>query len=420
MKRILIECGHERNRNAGDEAYFASMVDQFRSSLGNIEITTFSDRIERDKERYGVKTIYSGGTPLKTLKSFFSIVQTIKRNDIYIWGAGQILRDDTGLKSPLYRLSRPFIAKLLGKPVMSYAAGIGPLESTTARFLAKRILNLFDVIAVRDEHSRRLLEQLGIHRKKIFLTADPAFALEPASPSDVDDLLSQLKIDGTRTLLGVAPFGPAFRGVRSILPAKYQMKFNMWKPGGEEKYKNHVQIMADFLDHIIETYEYQLVFIAQDASWQGADDRISEDIISLMSNQDSVLSINADDFAPKILKAFMGRMKAVIGGRMHSLILASGIGTPVLGVCFENKIKTFGSIIDQKDYFVDANDNLELQQLMGIFDSLLRNEKEIRKALVIKMQYLKKLANENTSLLKHMLYTDPDIKNYMYKNEINA
>ena len=160
MKRILNESGHERNRNAGDEAYFAAMVDVFRKYLGEheLQIAAFSDRPVRDRDRYGVETIYSGGSLFKTFGSFVKIVRAIMNCDIYVWGAGQILRDDTGIKSPLYRLSRPLLAKMLGKPVMAYAPGIGPLETRCARFLAKHVLNTFDIITVREIFSKELLK----------------------------------------------------------------------------------------------------------------------------------------------------------------------------------------------------------------------------------------------------------------------
>jgi len=88
MKRILNESGHERNRNAGDEAYFATMVEVFRETLGNIHITSFSDRPERDRVRYGIETVYSGGTLFKTLSAFAKIVRAVTNFDIYVWGSG--------------------------------------------------------------------------------------------------------------------------------------------------------------------------------------------------------------------------------------------------------------------------------------------------------------------------------------------
>ncbi|MFX0200663.1 MAG: polysaccharide pyruvyl transferase family protein [Candidatus Hodarchaeota archaeon] len=404
MKKILNESGHERNRNAGDEAYFATMVEMFREHFGEVHITSFSDRLERDRKRYDVQTVYSGGTIFKTIGSLWNILSTIMNCDVYVWGSGQILRDDTGIKSPLYRLSRPLIAKILGKPVMAYAVGIGPLETRIARLLAKLVLNTFDLITVREPFSRELLKSIGVSKPDIHLTVDPAFALKPASSRQVTPALREIGIeDDNSSLIGIAPFGPAFRGVRSLLPAKYQVKLDMWPPNGREKYSKHVQIMAQACDYIVEKYKAKLIFFAQDASWQGLDDRIARDIISHMNHQISARCLNNDDYSPSVIKGMMGRMEFVMGGRMHSLILASGIGIPVLGLCFEQKIKKFGETIVQSEYFVDAEKVHKTKDLTKIIDQLWSHRNRIRHDLGIRMQDLRHEVFRNVARLAVLL-----------------
>ena len=404
MKKILSESGHERNRNAGDEAYFATMVVLFRKLLGDVEISAFSDRPERDRSRYDVDTIYSGGTLFGTLKNLFCIINAIRRCDVYVWGAGQLLRDDTGIKSPLYRLSRPVLAKLLGKPVMAYAIGIGPIGMKMTRFLSRHVLNLFDLITVRDEFSRELLEQIGVNSRKIHVTIDPAFALTPSPKKEIDTLLSSFGMEpANRPLIGVAPFGPAFRGVRSILPVKYQVKRDIWQPNGEQKYDHHVSVVAQACDYVAEKYKARCVFIAQDCSWQGRDDKIVDDIISRMKNQDQTICLNADDYPPSLLQGLMGRMEFVMGGRMHSLIIASGINTPVLGICFEQKIKSFGEVIGQPKYFIDESEIKSVDDLLTVIEQICSNRHLIRSELETRVNQLKQKVESNVMLLGELL-----------------
>ncbi|MFP4085195.1 MAG: polysaccharide pyruvyl transferase family protein [Desulfobacteraceae bacterium] len=382
MLRILIECGHERNRNAGDEAYFASMVHLFRNYFEDVNISAFSDRPSRDRSRYGIKTIYSGGTLYGTLFSSLDILKGIRACDVYVWGGGQLLRDDTGIKSPLYRLSRPFIAKLLGKPLMAYAVGVGPLEMGKTRFFARKILNLFDLITVRDSKSLELLKHIGVSKPDILLTVDPAFGLEISPDEIVEKALKQLPLDRNTPIVGVAPFGPAFRWVRSLLPAKYQVKFDMWSPGGKSKYQNHVRNMALICDHVVKQYDVALIFIAQDISWQGCDDEISRAIISHMSRSEKAVLINADDYRPETLKGIIGRMAFMIGGRMHSLILACSVGTPVLGICFEDKIRQLGGILGQKECFIDAKEIGNFAEMHFLISKMLNERQYISSELI--------------------------------------
>ncbi len=402
MLTILIESGHERNRNAGDEAYFSSMVQLFRKHLGPVRILTFSDRPDRDHARYGVETVYCGGTLQRTLLSSLEIISAIRACDIYVWGSGQILRDDTGIKSPLYRLSRPLVAKVMGKCVVAYAVGVGPVEMRATRLLAKWILNAFDLITVRDRKSLDIVKRLGVVNPEVFLTVDPAFGLRAGSSNKVENALMQMSLPENMLVVGVAPFGPAFRGVRSLLPAKYQVRLNMWRPGGKGKYEEHVRRMASICDRIVEKYNTALLFIAQDASWQGCDDQISNDIMSHMSHPENAILINADDYRPEVLIGIMRRMFFMVGGRMHSLILACRAGVPVLGICFEDKIRQLATIIRQNEYFVDADEVEDSAKMHSIIDKIWEKRSRIGNEIVDAVGKLEVEVEKNVQRLRRL------------------
>jgi polysaccharide pyruvyl transferase WcaK-like protein len=407
MINILNESGHERNRNAGDEAYFATMVSLFKNAFDNVRITAFSDRPDRDRNRYGVSTVYSGGRIKKTLASIIPIVNAIRKCDVYVWGAGQILRDDGHIISPLYRLSRPLLAKLFGKKVMAYGVGIGPLE-TQIRTIAKHILNRFDLITYRDPTTGKILLDIGVHRPEIYQTVDPAFGLEPADEASVDRFQSQLGLGNTdRPMMGVAAFGPAYRGtsrgVQSILFAEFKANRDMWQTGGKENYIQHVKMLAKSYDYVVDRFNANLVFIVQDTSGQGLDDRITRDIIKHMRHHRQSIIIIADDHPPALLKGLMGRMALMTGGRMHSLILACGQGTPLLGMCYENKIKSFGKVLQQEENFIDAYNIQRVDDLNRHFNRVWENRVEIRNAIEKRMQALRSEVNRNVERLRSLI-----------------
>jgi len=402
--RILIESGHERNRNAGDEAYFAAMVTLFRKHLGGIELTTFSDRPHRDRERYGIRAVYSGGSLVKSFLSVGKIIGAIRTCDIYLWGAGQILRDDTHILAPPYRLFRPFIAALMGKKVMAYGAGIGPLASRKASFLARQVLNRFSLVTYRDDATGRILSDIGVKPSLMIKTVDPAFGLLVADDTAVDRLMDSIGLlDIERPLVGVAAYGPAyrgaFRGLRSLLPAQMQAERDMWQAGGKAKYSQHVKILATAYDELIRRYNAHLVFIVQDASGQGLDDRITRDIIDNMVHDEQLTVISADDYPPALLKGLIGRMEMVSGGRMHSLILACGIAVPIQAICYERKIKALGTIVDQQDNFIDAYELKDAKELISRIDRVWENRKRIRTALEKRMSSLRGEVQNNVERL---------------------
>ncbi len=390
MVRLLIESGHERNRNAGDEAYFAAMVALFRKYLNPVELATFSDRPDRVHERYNLKAVYSGGTLVKSLFSLSKIISAINNCDVYVWGAGQILRDDTHILAPPYRLFRPFLAALFGKKVMAYSAGIGPLESRKARFIAKYVINRFDLVTYRDEATGGILTDIGVRQALLVKTVDPAFGLEAADSATVDRLLNDLGLfSSERPLVGVAAYGPAyrgaFRGLRGLVPAQMQAKRDMWQAGGKAQYTRHVEMLARVYDYMIEHYDIQLLFIVQDSSGQGLDDRITKDITRNMANQKWITVISADDHPPSVLKGVMGRMEMISGGRMHSLILACGMATPILAICYERKIKAFGAVVDQQENCIDGYRLKSEKELIDQIDRVWKNRDQIRKRLAKRM-----------------------------------
>lgn len=407
MVRILNESGHERNRNSGDEAYFATMVDLFRQSFNTVEIRTFSDRPEHDKKRYNVQTVYSGGTLKRSFKSLIDVIKAIKWCDVYVWGAGQILRDDNFILSPPYRLSRPLIAKLMGKPVMAYGVGIGPLEIKVIRLLARHVLNQFDLITYRDNTSGEILKSLKLHKPAIKETVDPAFGLKPADDMAIDQLMDKLKINKNEHIIGIAPFGPAFRGafqgIRNFLPAKFQADHDIWGKGGKKQYARHIKMLAEAFDTTVRKYHVKLVFIVQDASGQGLDDKISKDIIEDMQLKQHTFILNGDDYHPALIKGLMGRMIMVIGGRMHSLILASGIGTPIIATCYEKKIRAFGAVIDQNQYFINGYQINCADDLNSIIEDVWKNRSEIKNALLTRMDEIQNEVQRNVTRLMGLL-----------------
>ena len=407
MTRILIESGHERNRNAGDEAYFAAMVPLFRKYLDPVELVTFSDRPDRDRKRYDMEAVYSGGTIAKSFFSLGKIINAIRKCDIYVWGAGQILRDDTHILAPAYRLFRPFLAFLFGKKIMAYGAGIGPLESRKAKFLAKYVLNRFDLITYRDETTGRILADMGIPGSILVKTVDPAFGLVAADETAVDHLLDKLGLPSTKhPLVGVAAYGPAFRGAfrgfRGLIPAQMQAARDMWQEGGKANYTKHVKLLAKAYDYMIRRYDAQLIFIVQDASGQGLDDRITRDIIKNMENDLQISVISADDYPPALLKGLIGRMEMISGGRMHSLILASGMATPILAICYEQKIKAFGAIVNQQEYFMDGYQLKDEKALIDQIDRVWKHRGQIRHQLEKQILPLRSEVNRNAGRLANM------------------
>ncbi len=403
MKRIVIETGSDFAQNKGDEAYFAVMVAMFKERMGKVEITKFANNFEEIMQRYSVKAIYSGGSFLKRLKSLIATMQAILECDLYVWGGGQLLHDSTGIVSVLYRLARPFIAKLFRKSVIAYAVGIGPLETKLGKLLARTVLNLFDVITVRDGLSKELLRAVGVIKPPIHVTVDPAIALLPAKPERINEILTHSGlIHNEKPLIAVLPFGPAFRSSRSLIPTAFRAKHNIWPPGGETKYKKHVLLMAEACDYMVTRLNANLVFIAMDTSiTHGGDDKLAANIIHYMKHKDKTIIIR--DYTPEEIGGILSKMALVIGSRMHGLILASGMMVPVVGIGFSQKMRSFARIIAQEKYFINVEDITTVHDLTSLIDTAWFNRDQVREEIKAKIMDLRRMVKYNVSFVLNLL-----------------
>lgn len=405
MKRIVIEGGGDFSHNRGDEAYIASMISMFRDSFKNLEITKFAGHPEEIEQRYGIKAIYSGSNPVRRLKSLWPTFKAIVNADLYVWGGGHIILDSYGIHSIIYRLSRPCFAKLIGKPVIAYAVGAGPLDGRLARFISRICLNKFDIITVRDKFAEDLLRNIGVNNSPIHVTVDPAIALAPATTKRAIQILHDEGVPvGSSPLIAILPWGPSFREKRSLVPMIFRKKNENVLSERRAEYDNHLSVMASACDYMVKKFGAHLVVIPIDISkpGHGGDSKVGKEIISKMKNKNNVTLIE-ENYSPKEIKAVLGRMELAIGSRMHGLILVSGEGVPLIGINFTQKIRSFAEIIGQEKYFVNVEDVTTVDNLTSLIDSLWKNRAQIKEEIKMRVKELEQKAKLNVKLLAQLL-----------------
>lgn len=155
--------------NLGDEAVLSGLVAGLRAHGHNI--TVLSNNPEKTKALHGVQAVtrYKGLLP--------ALVQS----DAVISGGGGLLQDKTSARSLRYYLGILRLAKALGKRVVVYGQGVGPLSPAGERTVRRTLTGV--PVAVRDRASQRRLAALGVSAE---LVADAALLLnEPKSTTTV-------------------------------------------------------------------------------------------------------------------------------------------------------------------------------------------------------------------------------------------
>jgi polysaccharide pyruvyl transferase CsaB len=161
MQAVL--CGYYGMGNGGDEALLASLLQMLPDHIqpvvlsANPKQTEMLHKVEASDRR-----------------SIVSIIKTLKRSDIFIWGGGSLMQDATSFRNPIYYGGLMGLAQGMGLKTVAWAQGIGPLNSNLTKWITKKAFTKCDRISVRDSGSAQLLLNWQINST---IAPDPVWAL---------------------------------------------------------------------------------------------------------------------------------------------------------------------------------------------------------------------------------------------------
>ena len=190
------------------------------------------------------------------------------------------------------------------------------------------------------------------------VVADAAFAL-----SDLEALESakSRKIESGKRMR-VAISVREWKHFKSVEPSQ-----------GMDRYYQSLRALSD---HLVEKYDAEITYLS---TCQGMpeywtdDSRVAQKIVEGLSpNTRKSVSVNSEFHSPAILASTLKNYDLVIATRMHMAILALSVGTPVLPIAYEFKMRELferlaqdrwvqdieaisgGTLIDAVDRFVEA------------------------------------------------------------------
>jgi len=359
MKNFFI-FGYYGFRNTGDEAILQTIINQIRKAIPKAEITALTYKAKETSERFGINAI--------SRNDFRELIRAIGSSDAVISGGGSILQDATSNRSLLYYLAIIYIAKKFGKKVMFYGNGFGPITNSLNKKLAKLIINEVDAITVRDHYSKEFMQSLGI-KKNITVTADVVFAMEKPSEESTNVLLEKEALSLDKPLIGIS--------------------IRKWK--GQENYKS---IIAKTADYLVKR-NFQVVFIPM----QYPDDYvISSEIIGMMDTSAKVIE---EQYSPQQVLGLIGKLHLLIGMRLHSLVFAAIASIPMIGIEYEDKVKSFLKLVNQKSG--GRAENLDMIHLWTMIDEVLQNKAKYQKELIDISKNMINKSNMNIEIFKEFV-----------------
>ena len=299
--KVLIS-GYYGFYNIGDEAILKSIIEALRNEDPNIDIVVLSNDVEYTKNTYKVNAINRW--------KLNEIYKELLKCDGLISGGGSLFQDVTSSRSIFYYIGIMWLAKLAKKPIFIYAQGVGPIEKKNNRKIVGRFFNKVDYITLRDKESKLLLNDIGV-RKDIDIVPDPVMGFN-------------------------------IENYEFKLPEYYTnddyitVSIRDWKKNNSEFQKN----IALTCDKIIES-GINVVFIPMHGEH---DEKISIEVANMMKYNAKVLSKNLT-MEEKMM--YIKESKLMIGMRLHALIFAATVGTPMIGISYDPKIDSYLKLIEQ-------------------------------------------------------------------------
>ncbi len=335
----IVVCGYYGFGNVGDEAVLAGFAHGLRQAGYDAPITALSADPSQTRAEHGVEAI-----PRTDLRAVW---RALRRSQVFVLGGGSLLQDVTSARSIVYYLGMHALARRAGCRVLWVGQGIGPLRRSWARRWTARAARQAEAVVVRDPESAQMLRAMGV--PKVQEGADLSFLLPDADTEYGRKLLSRWGVPEGTPVIGLAP--------------------REWREA-QTDVVGLFRTVADYVQKELGTCPFLLPM-----HWS-RDKTVAERIGS------EVPGAVVPDAPPGVreVQDVLACCEAVVGVRLHALMLAASSGAPALAISYDPKVRAFWGQV-APEYVMDVKDLSE--------DGLKRKIRELwanREALRVQVQ----------------------------------
>jgi polysaccharide pyruvyl transferase CsaB len=330
-KNIFIIGGYG-SRNIGDEAILAGIVESIRRENSSGKITVLSHCPQEVTKMHNVSAV-----------GLYGILKEILFQDTIIIGGGTIFRENMRLRAQLI----PLLAILLRafqKRIIFYSLGIDANTSFLAKKLLVPVMNLSHFVSVRDKVSLNILKSWGVN-VPIHIVPDPAIDLSYQKFTKLE--LSKFGVNPEKKVIGLS-----LRNLKKLNDLPF------------------IHDLAKFLDKKIED-GYQVLYIpmCQSPITDFENDLLLGKKIQKTIKKKLNFIILTEQINPSKLKGIFSSLDLVIGMRLHAMILAISTKTPLLGIVYAQKCRSYLSSVNKS--FLEINE-VNIDSLNSLFSQWVK------------------------------------------------
>ncbi len=303
VKTVLIS-GYYGFGNLGDELILEELINEIRQIDVNISIIVLSNQPEYTSKIYNVNSI--------NRYNLVKIINALMNCDLLISGGGGLFQDASSYRPPLYYGFIILLARLLRVKIFIYAQGLGPINSTIAKFITLASLSMANIITLRDHKSLAMAKNWQLNAT---LTADPVWNLvapqaKDENVSNIDQIIAR---HPQKFLIGLS--------LRSSNQLSENILHDFCNCLSQALNKDQVIVLLP----LQKTEDYQIL--------QEVKQQLTKYNITV-----ECLDLNHENFAASTYLTVFAKLNFVIAMRLHALILALKCGINVFGLAYDPKV----------------------------------------------------------------------------------
>ena len=323
MTKVLI-LGGDADHNLGDAAILESTCVCLRKADKSAEITAVSD-IRVPGSLPGLHQVVPTG-----VKGFARLLSAARRQDLVIIGGGGLFQDDDSrIKMPYWGL-RTLLMACADVRIVGHSIGAGPLSHWESRLFARLACAMMSRISVRDQYAQGWLS--ACTGKPIEVVPDPAFTLQPAAPEAAQRIIAGAGITKDR-IIGVAL--RRWFHHRGILPHQMRVQIGLDNNHGGATMARLITELSRLLERLAKTHDASILLMPSYNLDHEGDTAVCSAIAANLRGKTSVGLANIGCAAD--YKAVTGKLMLLLAARMHPLIFAASMGTPIVGLAYNAK-----------------------------------------------------------------------------------
>ena len=441
--RKICIMSHGGTKNLGDEALFATVIQNTRLRIPDVQLVGFTISPEDTRERHGIpcfsirrtpKTSHSqsetsaedsapaasasapraaGGNakikealkaipglqPLISMlrsvasgivsalaepKFLFESYRRLKGAQLLLAAGGQQLNDGYGgpWGYPFTLFKWTVLAKLTGTKVALLSVGAGPIDAPLSKFFFRRTLNMVDYRSYRDAISGQLMASLGIKGE------------HPVFP----DLVYSLRLPEPKPYAGGSDLVVVGTNPVPFFGAHY------WPTPDATRYQDYVHKFAKFAEWLTTSGRGVLFFPTQ----VRADAITINDIRTAMNGSGNSPNLlvrrpihNLEDLVSEISRADL-----IVANRYHAILISLMMNKPVLGIAYHEKSRALLEQAGQGEYVLKIDD-FKTEDLVERFEHLQANAPDIKRRIAERMAPLRKALEEQYDVVFGLIGVKP-------------